>query len=74
MPQDKLAAIIGRAAVDQEYLALLKANPQAIVTATPDLTDAEKQAVLGLDHAELDALAGATAGTQIEAIVNKKDG
>lgn len=74
MSQEKLAALIGRAAVDSDFLELIKTNPQSIVDANLDLSDDEKDAILNLDATELDSLHAATAATALRAIVNKKDG
>ncbi|MEZ8708813.1 Os1348 family NHLP clan protein [Vibrio alginolyticus] len=73
MSQEKLAAIVGKAAVDEDFLKLLKDDVEAVITATSDLTDDEKDALRALDTEELDNLNAATAATHIRAIVNKKD-
>ncbi len=73
MSQASLATIIGRAAVNKEYLELLKSNPDAIIIATPDLTDAEKNALKSLNKADLDALHSATENTTMRAFIDKKD-
>lgn len=72
--QITFTAVIGRSAVDSDFLDKLKSDPEAVFSEYPDLNDDEKEALKSLDPNELDSLNAATTNTDLEAIVNKKDG
>lgn len=74
MSQATFTAIIGRAAVDGDFMDKLKGSPDDVFSEYTDLNDEEKEALRGLDAGELDALRASTVATALEAIVNKKDG
>jgi hypothetical protein len=72
MSQKTVAFIVGRAAVDKEYLEKLKSNTDEIIAENlHDLTEVEIKSLKNLDHAELDTLHQSTTGSKLAAIINK---
>jgi formate dehydrogenase assembly factor FdhD len=72
MSQQTVAAIIGRAAVNKEFLNTLKTNPEKIISENKnDLTPEEIKSLKTLNHAELDKLHQSTIGTHLAAFIDK---
>lgn len=58
MSKKGVAGVMGRATVDRQYREMLKRNPLDAMEGY-ELDSAEKQAIAGIDHRELDRFADA---------------